>query len=259
MTQEKWRRAVEWPLVGASVVFLVAYAWDVIGDYGGARNDALQIVMWAVWVPFLIDYVVMLVLARERWRWFYRHLFDLAVVALPFLRPLRLLRLLPLLAVLRRAAGTALRGRVIVYTVASAILLIVIAALAELSVEQNAPGATIRSFPEALWWACVTITTVGYGDYTPVTEAGRLIAVGLMVSGIALLGVVTATIASWFVEQVQENQDAEEALTRSHIAGLVSELGALRAEIAALREGLGGAAHHGSDSDDAEVAGAERS
>jgi voltage-gated potassium channel len=243
MTQEKWRRIVEWPLVGASVLFLIAYAWDVIGDYQGRTNFFLQIVMWAVWVPFLADYVVMLVLARSRWRWFYRHLFDLAIVALPFLRPLRLLRLFALLAVLRRAAGTALRGRVIIYTVATALLLILVAALAELSAEQNAPGATIRTFPEAVWWAFVTITTVGYGDYTPVTETGRLVAVGLMVSGIALLGIVTATIASWFVEQVQTDQAAQEILTTEHIQELVAEIGALRTEIAGLRREVDGSGH----------------
>jgi voltage-gated potassium channel len=132
---------------------------------------------------------------------------------------------------------------VIIYTVATALLLVLVAALAELSAEQNAPGATIRTFPEAVWWAFVTITTVGYGDYTPVTETGRLVAIGLMISGIALLGVVTATIASWFVEQVQTDQVAQEILTTEHIQELVAEIGALRTEIAGLRREVEGSEH----------------
>jgi voltage-gated potassium channel len=78
------------------------------------------------------------------------------------------------------------------------------------------------------------VTTVGYGDRFPTTAEGRLVAVGLMVTGIALLGVVTAALASWFVEKVAEVQ-ASEQRTESEVATLVDEVRALRAEVAALR------------------------
>jgi voltage-gated potassium channel len=106
--------------------------------------------------------------------------------------------------VLHNSVGAALRGQVTVYLVAGSALLVFVAALAVLDVEQNAAGANIQSFGDAAWWAFVTITTVGYGDYFPVTFPGRMIAVGLMVSGIAILGTVTATLASWFVELVNQ-------------------------------------------------------
>lgn len=161
----------------------------------GAR-DACELVVNVTWVMFVVDYVVMLVLAEQRVRWFLRHLLDLAAVALPFLRPLRLLRLVQLFRVLQHTTGAAVRGRVTLYVVVTTALLVFVSALAVFDVERHAPGATIVSFGDALWWAMETITTVGYGDLTPVTEAGRLIAVGVMVGGIALLGVVTATLAS---------------------------------------------------------------
>jgi Ion channel/Uncharacterized protein conserved in bacteria (DUF2252) len=66
-------------------------------------------------------------------------------------------------------------------------------------VEYNAAGATITTFRYAIWWAVVTTTTVGYGDYTPVTLAGRVIATVVMIMGIGLLGTASATIAAWFV------------------------------------------------------------
>lgn len=104
-----------------------------------------------------------------------------------------------------------------------------------LDAERGTPGASIDSYGEALWWSAVTVTTVGYGDYSPVTAVGRAIAVGLMVAGIALLGVITATLASWIVERVGEQDDANQAATRAQVAELSRELAALRRELSAGR------------------------
>ncbi len=77
-------------------------------------------------------------------------------------------------------------------------------AAAVLAVEEGG-GGSIDSLGDALWWAVTTVTTVGYGDQFPVTPAGRGIAAFLMLSGIALFGVLTANIAAFFVEQDQED------------------------------------------------------
>lgn len=82
------------------------------------------------------------------------------------------------------------------------------AAALTMVVERQDPDASITSFGTALWWAIVTCTTVGYGDHSPVTPAGQGIAVVLMLVGIALLSIITANIASLFVEQdVQDEND----------------------------------------------------
>ncbi|MDJ0335565.1 potassium channel family protein [Salinibacterium sp. G-O1] len=91
-----------------------------------------------------------------------------------------------------------------IYAVSASVLLVLVAGPAVLDAEQNVSGANITTFGDAIWWAFSTITTVGYGDYFPVTLVGRLVAVGLMVSGVALLGTITATIASWFIELVRQ-------------------------------------------------------
>lgn len=107
---------------------------------------------------------------------------------------MRLLRLVAVLNVLNRTGGMAVRGRITLYTCCSVTLLMYIGALAELDVERGVPGASITDFGEAIWWSFVTVTTVGYGDLSPVTWQGRCIAIGLMITGVALIGIVTATL-----------------------------------------------------------------
>lgn len=221
-------RRTEWPLAGAALGFLAAYAVEVLADPTGAARAVCEVVVDVTWAMFIVDYVVMLVLAEHRGRWFVRHLLDLAAIALPFLRPLRLLRLVQLFRVLQHTTGTAVRGRVTLYVVTTTALLVFVSALAVYDVERHAAGATITSFGDALWWAIVTITTVGYGDLTPVTVEGRLIATGVMISGIALLGVVTATIASWIIDQVGRRNDEAQTATRREIRELTDEIRALR-------------------------------
>ena len=68
-----------------------------------------------------------------------------------------------------------------------------------------------------MWWAVTTMTTVGYGDHYPTTGVGRFVATALMVAGIALLGAVTATLASWLVEQASQTDDREVSDLRSEI------------------------------------------
>lgn len=97
-------------------------------------------------------------------------------------------------------------------------------------VERTARGSNIKTFGDALWWAATTVTTVGYGDRYPTTGQGRLIAVGLMVVGIALLGVVTATIAAWFVERLRDVQETEERADAT-LAQVLDELRELRVRL----------------------------
>jgi voltage-gated potassium channel len=224
MNQERWQQVTGIPLTIAAVVFLVAYAWQVIGNLAGSAGAAAELIITATWAVFVLDYVVNLALAPRRWAWFRSHIFDLLVVALPLLRPLRLIRLVTLLSVFQRTAGAAFRDRVVMYVIGASALLVFVASLAVLDAERPAPGATITTFGDALWWAFVTITTVGYGDLAPVTGMGRLIAGGLMLGGVALLGVVTATLASWIVEQVAKQEDDAQAATRGQIRSLTRQI-----------------------------------
>ena len=239
MTQQRYRDLADWPLTMTALIFLAAYAWQVIGRIEGSGALWLEAVMWATWGIFAVDYVINLWLAEDQSGWFVRNLHELLIVALPFFRPLRLLRLVTLLSVLHRTLGDTLRGRVVTYVAGSAAMLVFVGALAVLDVEQSAPDAKIVTFGDALWWAMTTITTVGYGDMFPVTPIGRMVAAALMMSGIAVLGVVTASIASWLVQRVEDTaeavSDAEEPV-RAGVAELVAEMALLRREIAELKD-----------------------
>jgi voltage-gated potassium channel len=221
-----WEKRTEWPLAIAAIVFLAAYAWPILQpDLAHGLVVLCRMLTWTVWGLFVVDYVVRLAQAEHRRRWFVRHLLDLVIIALPLLRPLRLLRLIVLLRALNRTAASGLRGRVAIYVAGGSLLLAFVAALAVLDAERGHEGANISDFQDAIWWAFTTMTTVGYGDRFPVTENGRLVGVLLMVGGIAVLGTVTATFASWLVQAVEDEGKRE-----------ASEIDGLRAEIARLAD-----------------------
>jgi len=228
---QRWERAAEWPLMVAAVAFLAAYAIPILDPaLGPAALGTLRRVSWLTWALFALDYLARLVLADHKHSYVLRHLLDLAVIALPLLRPLRLLRLVPLLRVLNRRAATTLRGRVAVYVAGGSALIAFCGALAVLDAERANPEANITTFGDAAWWAVTTMTTVGYADRFPSTGVGRLAAVGLMVAGIALLGTVTATLASWLVEQINVAQEEE-------VLDLQAEVSELHRKLDALLEG----------------------
>jgi len=229
VTAARWQAFWEWPLTVAALAFLAVYAWQVLGDLTGTASQVAEVILLLTWVLFAVDYLGELLLAEHRFRWFFRHLLDLAIVVLPVLRPLRLVRLLVLMAIFQRFAGRTMRGRVVVYLVGSTVMLIFVASLAVFDAERTESEATIRSFGDAVWWACTTITTVGYGDMSPVSPTGRLIAVALMEGGIALLGTVTATLASWIVQRVAEEDEANQAATRRQVEALTAQLAELTA------------------------------
>jgi voltage-gated potassium channel len=234
--RERWEERAEWPLTIAALLFLGAYAWPILEpDLSSGLVRLCQMITWTTWVLFAVDYVTRFVLSVDRITFVRRNLVDLAVVVLPILRPLRLLRLVTAINALNRHAGHSLRGRVAVYVAGSTSLVIFVAALAVLEPERADPDANITSFGDALWWAMTTVTTVGYGDRFPVTTTGRFVAAGLMLAGIALLGIVTASLATWLIDRIRQVEEESEAATRRDVAALTREIGALREEVARLR------------------------
>jgi voltage-gated potassium channel len=213
---------------------LAAYAWPILDQrLSSSWRSTCRIVDYAAWAIFVADYAARMVLATNRIHYWSRHLHDLAIIALPLLRPLRLLRLVMLLRVLNRSATDSLRGRVAIYVGGASVLLVFCASLAELDAERRAHNANITSFGDALWWAITTVTTVGYGDKYPVTVEGRFVAAGLMIGGIALIGVITAALASWLIDRVRQVETDAQAPTRRDLHLLNAKVDQLTALIQA--------------------------
>ncbi|MGH9121363.1 MAG: ion transporter, partial [Acidimicrobiales bacterium] len=150
---------------------------------------------------------VKLALAPARGKFLRTHVLDLVIVVVPFLRPFRALRFLRFVRVggvvgeaLKRAKHL-LTEHDLHYVLLATVVIIFAGSAAELMFEKNALGSNIHTFGDAIWWALVTVTTVGYGDRYPVTAAGRAVAVLLMLIGIGLLGVITANVAAYFVSR----------------------------------------------------------
>ena len=134
------------------------------------------------------------------------------------------------------------------YAVYAVTFVVIFGALFTLMFEINSPGANITSFGDSTWWAFVTVTTVGYGDFTPVTVGGRVIAVFIMFTGAAAVGAVTAAVASRFITSgnaanaasSQKSQQSQVAAADSKLDDLMTHLKAMEAEVRHIADRLEG-------------------
>ncbi|BCJ75091.1 ion transporter [Catellatospora sp. IY07-71] len=237
----RWEQHTAAPLTALAVVFLAAYAVPILWPALPTSLDRLcRVADFGIWAMFGVDYAARVLLSPRRWRFVRQNVFDLAVLVLPMIRPLRVLRLLAALTNLNRRAEQWTRGRLAVYVAGATTTVVAVAALAILDAERRHPGTNIDTYPDALWWAVVTITTVGYGDHYPVTMTGQLVALVLMISGIGLIGFVTGSLASWIVERIAIAENTTRDATKDDIAQVLTELGMLRQEVAQLREQVAG-------------------
>lgn len=177
------------------------------------------------------------------------HLLDLTVVLLPPARPLRLLRAVVLILEAFDRYGQSVtrpRSRLSVFVGGTTVLLLFLSSLAVLDAERGAPGSQVQNFGDAAWWSVVSVTTVGYGDISPVTTEGRIVALVLMFGGIGLIGFITGSLGSWMVEHFGSGANAKQREVDNR--ELLVEVRALRAEVAALRSGEASSVAQGGES-----------
>ncbi len=201
------------------------------------NRDGKVILVWAdnaVCALFFLDFLVSLLRAPNRWRylrtWGWIDFLS-SIPAVGFLRIGRGARIVRILRVVRGVKAAKLiasfllsrraEAAVLAATLVS-LLLVVFSAVAMLHFE-SVEGANIKGPEDALWWAFVTITTVGYGDRFPVTTEGRILGAMLMMAGVGLFGTLSGFVAAWFLTPETEKQESE-------IARLTAEIRALRAD-----------------------------
>lgn len=200
-------------LIAALCVVSIVFA---ILDFNRGLSRSEQIADWIIYAFFVIDYAVRLFLADSKRSFFKENLFDLIAI-LPFssaMRAFRLARFVKLLRLVKLFRIGALSARLgkrsrsffdtngFKYILMVCTVMILIAAVAMTYFEHMA-------FKDALWWSFVTATTVGYGDLSPASGAGRIIACCLMLVGIGLIGSLTSTITSFFLRRTDKEPSSD--------------------------------------------------
>ena len=216
-------------LSAAAVAAALATAPLLIAEDAGADPALVGALDWAIWLVFLVEYVVLLAYASDRAAYVRRAWLNLAIVVLSFpalpdlLGAVRTLRLLRVALVTGRGlyALRAILGRaaVVYFSVLLAFLVVFGGALLTLLEPETVKGDA----GAGMWWAIVTATTVGYGDVVPATLPGRALAVLLMIVGVGLVSVVSASVTSYLVKQ-DDNAEFRELIERlDRIERLVQE------------------------------------
>ena len=173
----------------------------------------------AIWMIFIVDITARILIAPARLTYIRRHWIDVVLAIIPWFRVLRAIRVIVLLT--RYSQG--LRRLAQFDTILIIALTLVICSASGIALLEKGQGSAFQSYHDTLWWAVVTITTVGYGDLVPHTLGGRLIALVLMLGGITLFGAITANLASYLVKP----DDSEKEM----VATLLEEIRELRREL----------------------------
>lgn len=212
---DRYERYTEVPLLVLALAILPLFLIPLTVDVSDTVSNAFFALDWIIWAIFAVDLAIRTYIVENRLSYLVSHWFDIVIVVVPFLRPLRVFQSARAVRILRLSRFTAFAVRVLHVSrdlaqrrgVAYVLLLAGVILLASSGVVyafERDSGGPIDDFGTALWWGVATITTVGYGDSVPVTPEGRAVAVVLMIVGISLFGFLTASIAAFMVEHESE-------------------------------------------------------
>jgi voltage-gated potassium channel len=223
------RRRFEVPvLVAALLVVPVIFIEEQATSAAWVTSAA--VVNWLIWLAFTVEYLVVVFLNDRRMAYTRKAWLDVFIIVTSFpllpgvmaatrlLRLLRLARVFRLLRLVRLAAVIA-RGGVaakVIFRKRGLGYIVILTLLIAMGI--GGAFALLEGSPlaDGLWWAIVTVTTVGYGDMFPVTPAGRFAAALLMLLGIGFVALITASVAAHFVEDRNEGPDLGKELARLH-------------------------------------------
>jgi voltage-gated potassium channel len=234
---QRWEQYTFWPLITLGLAFIALYAVPIIWPElnAGVVLD-IDVSMDIIWALFVIDFVVKLAVTERRWAFIKRHIIDIIALILPFARPLQAVRAIGVATLALRKFGGKVRHRVLVFVGTMAVFIWFIGGLAITQVERGVPGSNIVTVSDGWWWSFMTMATVGFGDRYPVSDQGRMIGAVLVISGLALLGTLTASIATWFINSSRREEDE---VIEAGERRMMAELKKVRRELAELKELLG--------------------
>jgi len=223
------------PVILAATLALI----PVLVIENDAKSDtwksAAAVANWLIWGVFAAELVFVLVVAPRKRAALRAHWLDAAivVVSIPlYSRLLQSLRLVRLVRLLRLARAAVILSRALQaerrvtsantfrFVSIATVFLVVVAGASQATFD----GRDFKSLWDGIWWALVTVTTVGYGDLFPTTTTGRLIGIALMLVGIGFISVLTATVASIFVKSDRREETSEILETLQRLEADIAEL-----------------------------------
>jgi voltage-gated potassium channel len=245
---DRIEQVTKYPMALLGLAWLALAIVVLSTDVNGSASTLLVGSLFALWVIMLVEYLVRLVVTPDTPGYVRRRWVEPATVLVPPLQGWHVIgieKMSLLLRVGELRVESILKHHSLFRVLIAAVVTLFLGAWLVLLFEEKAKGTNIHDYPDALWWAIVTVTTVGYGDRYPVTEGGRVVAAILMLVGIGLIGVLTATVASVFIK---EHTDAnKEEFKKGHadlgqqlsvisdrLADVERRLGATSAEVAAV-------------------------
>ena len=257
-TKNPSRRLTTYDLViGILAIFsLIILIPLIFGNLSPSDAAVLNTLENGLCIIFLFDFFRSLRLAPKKWAYFLKGggwldlLGSIPFGAFAIFRVARLFRVVRLLrkvtgGELRRILTRRLAQSTLLFTLVIALILIFTISWIVLQAEQIAPGANIKTYHQAVWWAFVTITTVGYGDYYPVTNVGQWMAIILMFFGLGIIGVLSSYLASTFISlqrrrkegrDGENEQDEDEGNDEDETTNLEAELATIKEEMAAIKQ-----------------------
>jgi voltage-gated potassium channel len=245
---DRIERATKFPMTILGVAWLVLGIIVLTTDVNGSASTVLVGGLFVLWVVMLVEYLVRLVVTPDLPGYVKRRWVEPATVLVPPLQGWHVIGIEKMSLLLHEGqlrVESILKHHSLFRVLIAVVATLFLGAWLVLLFEEKAVGSNIHTYPQGLWWAIVTVTTVGYGDRFPVTGGGQVVAVILMLVGIGLIGTLTATVASVFIK---EHTDAtKEALKKGHadlgqqlsvisdrLADVERRLGATPAEVAAV-------------------------
>lgn len=213
-TARHWARRLEWPMVG--VALWIVLQW-YLEETGGLAHAVARVADWLVWLAFLLETVILTAQVRDKRRYLFGNWLNILIITAGFpffwqyapliglLRSVRLVLVVALLLRMSRSARKLLGQHKLGATLIVAFVTLVLSGIIMSRIDPSIGDAW-----DGMWWAWVTMATVGYGDVVPHTGAGRLFASLVVLFGVVLISLLTANLAAFFIGGDVEKIEAEE-------------------------------------------------
>jgi len=236
---DRIEQVTKYPLALLGIAWMIVAITILTTDVNGSASTLLVGSLFVLWAIVLVEYLVRLVVTPDRRGYLKRRWVEPATVVVPPLQGWHFVGIEKMGLLLHEGelrVEAVLKHHSLFRVLIAAAVTLFLGAWLVLLFEEKATGSNIHNYPAALWWAIVTVTTVGYGDRFPVTEGGRTVAVILMLLGIGLIGVLTATVASVFIK---EHTDANKEEIKKGHADLGQQLAVISDRLADVERRLG--------------------